>query len=96
MQEVGSYLNLGQGQMGWIELGRRRGREGKEECTLCGAECESVIHVLWRYFAYSSCKLTGNFGEALEDRYSDFDLEKTSYVLGSELWVKKISAICLL
>ena len=29
------------------ELGRHRGREGKLECTLCGAECESVVHVLW-------------------------------------------------
>ena len=26
------------------ELGRHRGREGKSECVLCGAECESVIH----------------------------------------------------
>ena len=24
---------------------RHRGREGKVECTLCGAECESVVHV---------------------------------------------------
>ena len=32
----------------WLneELGRHRGREGKLECTLCGAECESVVHVL--------------------------------------------------
>ena len=22
-------------------------REGKIECTLCGDECESVVHVLW-------------------------------------------------
>ena len=29
------------------ELGRHRGKEGKLECTLCGAECESVVHVLW-------------------------------------------------
>ena len=26
------------------ELGRHRGREGKVECTLCGAECESVVY----------------------------------------------------
>ena len=25
------------------ELGRHRGREGKSECVLCGAECESVV-----------------------------------------------------
>ena len=29
------------------ELGRHRGREGKSEYTLCGAECESVVHMLW-------------------------------------------------
>ena len=29
------------------ELGRHRGREGKLECTLCSAEYESVVHVLW-------------------------------------------------
>ena len=28
------------------ELGRHRGKEGKVECTLCGAECESIVHVL--------------------------------------------------
>ena len=28
------------------ELGRHRGREGKEECVLCGDECESVSHTL--------------------------------------------------
>ena len=28
------------------ELGRHRDREGKCECSLCGAECESVVHVL--------------------------------------------------
>ena len=25
------------------ELGRHRGREGKVECNICGAECESVF-----------------------------------------------------
>ena len=32
------------------ELGRHRGREGKSECVLCGAECHcvSVVHVLWK------------------------------------------------
>ena len=28
------------------KLGRHRGREGKVECSICGAECESVVHVL--------------------------------------------------
>ena len=25
------------------ELGRHRGREGRKECLLCDAECESVV-----------------------------------------------------
>ena len=29
-----------------IWFGRHRGRERKVECTLCGTECESVLHVL--------------------------------------------------
>ena len=27
------------------ELGRHRGQSDKVECALCGAECESVVHV---------------------------------------------------
>ena len=51
---------------------------------------------------YSSCRLDflEKFQEMLGDQYSDFDtlsnLEKTLYVLGSELWVHKDSAICSL
>ena len=40
------------------ELGRHRGREGKVKCTLCGAECKSIVHVLWECPAYSNCRLT--------------------------------------
>ena len=29
------------------ELGRHSDRDGRVECTLCGAEGESVVHVLW-------------------------------------------------
>ena len=29
------------------ELGRHRGREGRKECLLCDAECESDSHVSW-------------------------------------------------
>ena len=57
MQELDSYLNLGQERMGLNEeLKRHRGREGKLECALCGAECESVVHVLWECSAYSSSR----------------------------------------
>ena len=73
------------------ELG---GREGKLECTLCGAECESVAHVLLECTAYSSSRdsFTDTLQELLGGSYADFDLlsnvEKTSYVLGSENWEK--------
>ena len=36
------------------ELGRHRGREGRKECLLCDAECESASHVLWDCLAYGS------------------------------------------
>ena len=36
------------------ELGRHRGKEKKVEC---GAECESVVYVLWECPAYGSCRL---------------------------------------
>ena len=35
------------------ELGRRRGREGKCICNLCGEDCESVGHFLWNFPVYS-------------------------------------------
>ena len=38
------------------ELVRHRGREGREECLLCDAECESVSHVLWDCPAYASIR----------------------------------------
>ena len=81
------------------ELGRYRGREGKVECTLCGAECKSVVHVLWECPAYSNCRLTflKKLQELLGDKYIDLDslnyLEKTSYVLGSELWEDDFSSL---
>ena len=42
-----------------IWVGIYRGKEGnfKVECTLCGAECESAIHVLLECPPYSSCRL---------------------------------------
>ena len=74
------------------ELGRHR---GKSECTLCGAECESVVHVLWECTAYSSSRasFTEKLQELLGDSYTDFELrnvEKTSYVLGIRIehWEK--------
>ena len=84
------------------ELGRHRGREGKLERTLCGAECESVVHVLWECTAYSSSRASfmEKLQELLGDSYADFDLlsnvEKTSYMLGSEHWEKNFKSLLFL
>ena len=57
------------------ELGRHRGREGKSECVLCGAECESVVYVLWECSAYSNIRATfvEKLRELLGNRYAEFD-----------------------
>ena len=73
------------------ELGRHRG-EGKAGCSLCGDECENVSHVLWECSPYSSTRASfmKQFQELLEDDYEGFEtldnVEKSSYVLGNELW----------
>ena len=73
------------------ELGRHRGREGKTECSLCGDECENVSHVLLELFLFKKLQ------ELLEDEYEDFEsldkVEKSSYVLGSELWASKFDGL---
>ena len=81
------------------ELGRHRGREGKTECSLCGDECENVSHVLWKCSAYSSSRacFIKKLQELLEGEYEDFEsldkVEKSSYVLGSELWESKFDGL---
>ena len=48
MRELDSCLSLDPEHMVLNEeLGRHSDRDGRVECTLCGAECESVVHVLW-------------------------------------------------
>ena len=84
------------------ELGRHRVREGKTECSLCGNECENVSHVLWECSAYSSTRASfmKKLQELLEDDYEDFEslenVEKSSYVLGSELWESKFDGLLAL
>ena len=83
------------------ELGRHGGREGKLECTLCGADF-FVVHVLWECTAYSSnrASFTEKLQELLGDNYAYFDLlsnvEKTSYVLVSEHWEKNFKSLLFL
>ena len=55
--------------------------------------------MLWECPTYSNCRLTflKKLQELLGDKYIDFDslnyLEKTSYVLGSELWEDDFSSL---
>ena len=61
-------------------------------CVHCGAECESVIHVLWHCSAHNSIRVVflEKLQELLGDRYVNFNklnsIKKTTYVLRSELW----------
>ena len=58
-----------------------------------------MVHVLWECSAYSSSRASFmvKLEELSADRYADFELlnsvEKTSYVLGSELWVKNFKSL---
>ena len=69
------------------------------ECMLCGAECESLVHVLWECSSYSTCR--DNCQEALKQllgaSYVEFEklstVEKASYVLGSENWEDNFDAL---
>ena len=78
------------------ELGRHREREGRKECLLCDAECESVSHVLWNCPAYVSIRSAFMLG-LRRDRFEHFQsldsFEKSSYVLGSEAWEEYSSGL---
>ena len=83
----------------YSELGRHRGREGRKECLLCDAECESVSHVLWDCPAYVSIRsafmleLRRELGDRFEHFQSLDSFEKSSYVLGSEAWEEYSSGL---
>ena len=60
---------------------------------LCGDECESVSHLLRVSVQHNSSarvSFMNKLQELLDDDYVNFDLldnvEKSSYLLGSELW----------
>ena len=58
-----------------------------------------MSHLLWKYSAYSSTRdsFIKKLQELLEDEYEDFEsldkVEKSSYVLGSELWESKLDGL---
>ena len=59
----------------------------------------SAVHVLWECLAYSSSRASFllKLEELLGDRYAVFEalnsVEKTSYVLGSELWEQNFKSL---
>ena len=65
-------------------------------------ECENVSHVLWECSAYSKTRASfmKKLQEFLDDDYEDFEslenVEKSSYVLGSELWESKFDGLLAL
>ena len=67
------------------------------ECSLCGEECENVSHVLWECSAYTRACFINKLQELLEDEYEDFEsldkVEKSSFVLGNELWESKFDGL---
>ena len=81
---------------------RYRGREGTTECSLCGNGCEKVSHVLLECSAYSSTRASfiKKLQELLEDGYEDIEslenVEKSSYMLGSELCESKLDGLLAL
>ena len=84
------------------ELGRHRGREGKKECVLCGDECESVSHTLWDCSAYTSIrahfllKLKASLGGSYARFEAMSSLDKSSFVLGNELWEEHFESLLAL
>ena len=90
MQEINICLSLDHG-LNEI-LGRHRRSEGKTKCSLSGNECENVSHVLWECSAYSSTRASfmKKLQKLLKDDYEGFEslenIDKSFYVLGSELW----------
>ena len=83
-------------------MGRHRGREGKKECVLCGDECESVSHTLWDCSAYRNiqAQFLLKLGTSLGGSYARFEamssLDKSSFVLGNELWEEHFESLLAL
>ena len=59
--------------------------------TLCGDECESVVHVLWECPAYRDSReeFVVKLRALLLEAFKALDnIEKASFVLGCELWTE--------
>ena len=80
----------------WVGIGGGKVRRN----VLCvGMSVRIVSHVSWECSAYSSTRacFIKKLQELLEDEYEDFEsldkVEKSPYVLGSELWESKFDEL---
>ena len=81
----------------WVnkELGRHRGRERKKEC-------ESVSNTLWDCSAYRSIraqfvlKLKASPGGSYARFEAMSSLDKSSFILGNELWEEHFESLLAL
>ena len=68
----------------------------RSQCMLCDDECESVAHVLWDCPAYRKSFME-ELSHLLGSKFSQFlsldSVEKTSFIMGSELWEENFSAL---
>ena len=80
----------------WIGI---EGEKVRRNISLCGDECENVNHMLWECSTYSNTRVNfiQKLQELLEDNNEDFEslknVEKSSYVPGSELWESKFDGL---
>ena len=69
---------------------------------LCGDECESVSHTLWDCSAYTSIraqfllKLKASLGGSYARFEAMSSLDKSSFVLGNELWEEHFESLLAL
>ena len=69
---------------------------------LCGDECESVSHTLWDCSAYTSIraqflvKLKASLGGSYARFETMSSLDKSSFVLGNELWEEHFESLLAL
>ena len=69
---------------------------------LCGDECESVSHTLWDCSAYTSIraqfllKLKASLGGSYARFEAMSNLDKSSFVLGNELWEEHFESLLAL
>ena len=79
----------------WVGIGEGRVRKS----VLCGDECESVSHTLWAYTSMRAqflLKLKASLGGSYARFETMSSLDKSSFVLGNELWEEHFESLLAL